>query len=129
MKILLIDDEQDFVKNLEKFLKKLGHETLIAHDGNKALDVFRKDPPDIIMTDIRMPGMDGIQMATLHSLINYSQALGEREEKDGWPLQLGYTDNVEASIADYKKAMQAAGIDKVVEECQKQLDAYIAAQK
>ncbi len=61
MKILLIDDEQDFVKNLEKFLKKLGHETLVAHDGQKALDVFRKEPPDIIITDIRMPGMDGIE--------------------------------------------------------------------
>ncbi len=43
----------------------------------------------------------------------------------GWPLELGYTDNVEASIEEYKTAMQAAGIDKVIAECQKQLDAYL----
>lgn len=44
----------------------------------------------------------------------------------GWPLELGYTDNVEASIEEYRAAMQAAGIDKVIEESQKQLDAYLA---
>jgi DNA-binding NtrC family response regulator len=61
MKILLIDDEQDFVKNLEKFLRKLGHETVIAHDGQSALDLFHRSPVDIIITDIRMPGLDGIE--------------------------------------------------------------------
>ena len=61
MKILLIDDEQDFVKNLEKFLRKLGHQTDIAHDGQSALDLFHRSPADIIITDIRMPGMDGIE--------------------------------------------------------------------
>ena len=40
-------------------------------------------------------------------------------------MELGYTDNVEASIEEYKTAMQAAGIDKVIAECQKQLDAYL----
>ena len=47
------------------------------------------------------------------------------KQQYGWPLELGYTDDVEASIEEYRTAMQAAGIDKVVEECQKQLDAYI----
>lgn len=42
----------------------------------------------------------------------------------GWPLELGYTNDVEASIEEYRSAMEAAGIDKVIEECQSQLDAY-----
>ncbi|SEA25178.1 putative aldouronate transport system substrate-binding protein [Lachnospiraceae bacterium NK3A20] len=50
------------------------------------------------------------------------------EQQYGWPLQLGYTDDVAASIEQYKSAMQAAGIDKVIAECQKQLDEYVAAQ-
>ena len=45
----------------------------------------------------------------------------------GWPLELGYTNDVNASIEEYKNAMEAAGIDKVIEECQKQLDAYRSA--
>lgn len=47
----------------------------------------------------------------------------------GWPLELGYTDNVEASIEEYRSAMQAAGIDKVIEEAQRQLDEYVASLK
>lgn len=47
------------------------------------------------------------------------------KQQYGWPLELGYTDNVEASIEEYRSAMQAAGIDKVIAECQKQLDAYL----
>lgn len=43
----------------------------------------------------------------------------------GWPLELGYTENVEASIEEYKTALQVAGIDKVIEECQRQLDEYL----
>lgn len=48
------------------------------------------------------------------------------KQQYGWPLELGYTDDVEASIEQYRQAMKSAGIDRVIEECQKQLDAYIA---
>ena len=44
-----------------------------------------------------------------------------------WPLQLGYTNDVNASIQEYKDAIKAAGEDKVIEECQRQLDAYRSA--
>lgn len=47
------------------------------------------------------------------------------KQQYGWPLELGYTNDVEASIEEYRAAMQAAGIDKLIEECQKQLDAYV----
>ncbi|MCI2049775.1 MAG: ABC transporter substrate-binding protein [Lachnospiraceae bacterium] len=49
------------------------------------------------------------------------------EQQYWWPLALGYTDAT-SGLADYKAKMQAAGIDKVVAEAQKQLDAYVAAQ-
>ena len=50
------------------------------------------------------------------------------KQQYGWPLELGYlTDgkSVEDAIAEYRQKMQEAGIDKLIEECQKQLDAYV----
>lgn len=52
-------------------------------------------------------------------------ACGNARQQYGWPLELGYTDDVAKSIEEYRSAMQAAGIDKVIAECQKQLDAYV----
>ena len=43
-----------------------------------------------------------------------------------WPLELGYT-NAEAGLAEYQKMMEAAGIDKVIEEIQRQVDEYVAS--
>lgn len=61
MKILLIDDEKDFVSSLEKFIIQLGYETSVCYSGQEALDVFYREAPDIIITDIQMPRMDGIE--------------------------------------------------------------------
>ena len=41
-----------------------------------------------------------------------------------WPLELGYTNDIDASLAEYEKMMKNAGADKMLEEIQKQLDAY-----
>ena len=41
-----------------------------------------------------------------------------------WPLELGYTNDIDASLAEYEKMMKNAGVDKMIEEIQKQLDAY-----
>jgi len=61
MKVLLIDDEKDFITNLQGFIAKLGYETVVAYDGNEGLNAFYREKPDVIITDIRMPGMDGIE--------------------------------------------------------------------
>lgn len=61
MKVLLVDDEKDFVVNLKHFITKLGYDTLVAYDGNEGLSVFYRERPDVIITDISMPGMDGIE--------------------------------------------------------------------
>ncbi|MCB6543611.1 response regulator, partial [Desulfovibrio desulfuricans] len=61
MKVLLIDDEKDFVTNLQRFIMKLGYETYVAHDGEEGLNLFYREKPDVVITDIRMPGMDGIE--------------------------------------------------------------------
>ncbi len=61
-KILLIDDETDILRVLSLSLKADGYEVVTATDGEKGLAIFEKEKPDIILTDIKMPGMDGIEV-------------------------------------------------------------------
>ena len=60
-KILIIDDETDLVMLLEDELKAKGHEVLTAYDGQKGIELSRKQP-DMIILDIMMPGMDGFEV-------------------------------------------------------------------
>jgi len=61
-KILLIDDEEDILRVLSISLKSDGYEVFSALSGKEGLDVFKKESPDIVLTDIKMPGMDGIEV-------------------------------------------------------------------
>jgi signal transduction histidine kinase len=60
--ILLVDDEKDIRDVLEIALKDAGYRVLLAEDGRQALDLFLKTRPPIVITDIKMPVMDGIQL-------------------------------------------------------------------
>lgn len=60
--ILLVDDEEGIRKVLGISLADSGYDVLTAENGEKALDVFRKNSPPVVLTDIKMPGMDGITL-------------------------------------------------------------------
>ena len=60
-KILIVDDESNIVKIMEFELKKNGYEVLTAGDGQEALEIVEKNPPDLILSDIMMPKMDGYE--------------------------------------------------------------------
>ena len=61
-KILLIDDEPDIVRVLSMSLRADGYDVIPAHSGIEGVEVFEKERPDIVLTDIKMPGMDGIEV-------------------------------------------------------------------
>jgi len=61
-KILVVDDEPDMRWILTNVLKKKGYRTITADDGKKAVQKVIENDPDIILLDIRMPEMDGIQV-------------------------------------------------------------------
>ncbi len=60
--VLLVDDEEGIRKVLSIALGDLGYHVVTAADGEEALRQFRKTQPPIVLTDIKMPGMDGIEV-------------------------------------------------------------------
>ena len=61
MKILIVDDEKDILEFLSYNLQKEGYEIFRANNGNSALKVAKKEIPDLIILDVMMPEMDGIE--------------------------------------------------------------------
>jgi len=61
-KTLLVDDEPGILRVLGISLADRGYEVFTAATGEEALDIFRNTKPDIVLTDIKMPGIDGIQL-------------------------------------------------------------------
>jgi len=60
-KILVVDDENDILEFIQYNLKKEGYDVSLAHNGQEAIDVARKVKPDLILLDVMMPVMDGIE--------------------------------------------------------------------
>ncbi|MCD6245788.1 response regulator [candidate division WOR-3 bacterium] len=60
--ILIIDDDRFLLDILSFTLKKAGYDILTAMDGNEALQIIENDTPDLVISDIMMPNMDGYTM-------------------------------------------------------------------
>lgn len=61
-RILIVDDDQDAREILSRLLGNEGYECLLAEGGERCLEVVRAEPVDVILLDVMMPGMDGIQV-------------------------------------------------------------------
>jgi len=61
-RILIVDDEVNMRWALEKALSKEGHRIVTATDGTAGLQVVLEDPPELVLCDLKMPGIDGIQL-------------------------------------------------------------------
>ena len=60
-RILLVDDEKKIVRLVKAYLEKEGYTTLEAYDGAAALELWRREAPDLIVLDIMMPSVDGLE--------------------------------------------------------------------
>jgi len=65
-KVLIVDDEKSILETLTGIIEDEGHEVITASSGEKALTLFSESSPDIVLMDVWMPGMDGIE--TLKSM-------------------------------------------------------------
>ncbi|MDD4952379.1 MAG: response regulator, partial [Desulfovibrionaceae bacterium] len=61
-RILLIDDEQATLNMFRLMLMAYGYEVLTAENGEQGIEVFSREHPPLVLTDIKMPGMDGIEV-------------------------------------------------------------------
>ncbi len=64
-RILIVDDDPDIGESLPGGLSATGAEIATAKDGEEALARVALEPPDIVLTDVRMPGLDGVELLRL----------------------------------------------------------------
>ena len=60
-KIYVFDDEPSILLMIKKMLEKAGHEVEIALNGREGMELFKKNVPDLLVTDIIMPEMEGLE--------------------------------------------------------------------
>lgn len=61
-KVMVVDDDEGIRCLYEQVLSDEGYKVILASDGLEAIEIFKKVKPDIVILDIRMPGMDGIEL-------------------------------------------------------------------
>lgn len=61
--ILVVDDERVIANTLSIILSRSGFSTMTAYDGESALELARTIPPDLLISDVMMPGMTGVELA------------------------------------------------------------------
>lgn len=87
-KILVVDDEQKILDLMADFLPTLGCKVLLAHDGEEALQLFRAERPPLVITDLKMPRMDGLTL---------TKAIKEASPRTEILIITGYAD-IESAI-------------------------------
>ena len=70
-KILVVEDEQELNEAYEFILKSEGHKVTVAHDGEDALSKLKKFEPDLILLDLRMPKISGIEFLEQYKLTRH----------------------------------------------------------
>ena len=61
-KVLLVDDEKEFIDTLAERLDTRGIRSKVVYSGEEALPVIKEDPPEVVLLDLKMPGMDGMEV-------------------------------------------------------------------
>jgi len=61
--ILIVDDEPQLVRVIRSYLEKAGFQVTAAYRGDEALQAFRANRPDLVILDLSLPGMDGLDVA------------------------------------------------------------------
>jgi DNA-binding response OmpR family regulator len=70
LKVMLVDDEEDFTSALSERLELRGYSIMAVNNGAEALELFESDMPDIVVLDIKMPGISGIEVLKRIKSIN-----------------------------------------------------------
>jgi CheY-like chemotaxis protein len=63
LRVLVVEDDPDLAAGLAGWLGRCGHEARVAPDGPTALQAASSSPPDVVLLDLGLPGMDGLEVA------------------------------------------------------------------
>jgi DNA-binding NtrC family response regulator len=70
IRILVVDDEQHVRSSLAIWFREEGYQVSVAEGGKEALEIASREPPDILLVDIKMPGMDGLEVQRrMHAML------------------------------------------------------------
>ncbi len=64
-RILIVEDEPDLAEALVYNLRKEGFEVQVRDRGDTALEAIRRDPPDLVLLDLMLPGLDGLELTRI----------------------------------------------------------------
>lgn len=86
IKVLLVDDEDEFVKSLSERIRMRDFESGVALNGEQALNLLDKDIPDVMVLDLKMPGIGGMEvlkrMKKTYPQVEVVMLTGHGSEKD-----------------------------------------------
>ena len=102
-RILIIEDEQIITKSLQRLLKKEGYAVEISNSGAAALEKIKTEEFNLVVSDIRMPDMDGIETikAIRKSLIEQAKPSVPEILITGYADESKYQEALELKVADY----------------------------
>ncbi len=113
LKIMLVDDEERFLATTKKLLAKKGFDILTATSGSEALDILRTEKVHVVILDIKMPGMNGLetlrQIKKLYPMVEVIMLTGHATGETA-------VDVLNAGAIDY--LMKPVDIDDLVQKAE-----------
>ncbi|HZU75766.1 MAG TPA: response regulator [Dehalococcoidia bacterium] len=111
-RVLVVDDEEPILSIVAEVVEDMGHQVLRAVNGREALQVIRATPPEIVLSDVMMPFLNGLDLcrtikadpATKHIVVVLMSAVpadrGQAVDADGFVHKPFSLEDVEAAIED-----------------------------
>jgi two-component system NtrC family response regulator/two-component system response regulator AtoC len=130
-KILAIDDDVQIRSMLDMMLKRKGHHVFTAGDGQKGIDVFKREHPDVTILDFEMPDMDGLtvlqQIRGLDSQAPVIMLTGAgTAEREQQARQLGVTEFLAKGFSLHELG---AALNQVVQQPAQNADGSVSSKR
>ena len=128
-KILVVDDEPKIVQLLRDYLVRAGYQMVAANDGQTALTITRMEKPDLVILDLGLPGLDGLDVTRMlrkHSNVPIIMLTARDEESDKLVgLELGADDYVTKPFSPKEVVARVRSLFRRIEAIQSRVEAQV----